>query len=145
MKYLMLISHGSLANGLKNTLEMFIDCEHSNDVIALGLENGQSVDAFKSSLRNALAHIGDDDSLVILADTVGGSPLTATCSILEEIGKLQTSIIFTGMNLQMAITSFYGKDEMGREELIAEILSESKEAIEEFNIDVEDNDDDEDI
>ena len=43
MKYLILVSHGGLAEGLKTSLALFAG-DKMNQVIAVGLKEGKSVD-----------------------------------------------------------------------------------------------------
>ena len=51
-----------------------------------------------------------DDSVLVLADIVGGSPLTTAATVLEEAGKLDGALILGGMNLTMALTAVVMKD-----------------------------------
>ena len=50
MNYLILVSHGGLAEGLRTSLEMFAE-DAMAEVIALGLKNGSSVDEFAEEFR----------------------------------------------------------------------------------------------
>ena len=45
MKYLILVSHGGLAEGLKSSLSMFAS-DKVDDVIAIGLKDGESLAGF---------------------------------------------------------------------------------------------------
>ena len=56
MNYLILVSHGGLAEGLRTSLEMFAE-DAMAEVIALGLKNGSSVDEFAEEFRMAVSHI----------------------------------------------------------------------------------------
>ena len=86
MKYLLLVSHGGFAQGLKTSLAMFAE-DKVSQVIAVGLENGKSVDDFAETFRQALSNLKDEDSVVVLADIVGGSPLTTACNVLADLGN----------------------------------------------------------
>ena len=87
MKYLILVSHGGLAEGLKTSLAMFAG-DKMNQVIAVGLKEGKSVDDFAVDFRESISELTADDSVLVLADIVGGSPLTTAATVLEEAGKL---------------------------------------------------------
>ncbi len=104
MKYLVLVSHGGLAEGLKSSLAMFAG-DKIDQVIAVGLKEGKSVDDFAHDFGQALAPLTDEDSVLVLADIVGGSPLTTAATVLDEQGKLSTALILGGMNLTMALTA----------------------------------------
>ena len=133
MNYLVLVSHGGFAQGLKTSLAMFA-ADKMDQVIAVGLENGQSVDEFALVFREAVFGLTADDSVVVLADIVGGSPLTTALGVLEEKGLLQTATVLGGMNLPMAITSAVMKDMLEGPDLVAAVLPEAQAALQEFQV-----------
>ena len=55
MKYLVLVSHGEFA---------------------AGLPDGKTADEFAEIFKESVKDIHEDDEIVLLADIVGGSPLT---------------------------------------------------------------------
>ena len=87
MKYLVLVSHGGLAVGVQSSLKMFAG-DKTDQVIAVGLQEGKSVDDFAVDFTQALSGLSADDSVLVLADIVGGSPLTTAASVLADMGKL---------------------------------------------------------
>ena len=145
MKYLVLVSHGGLAEGLKSSLAMFAG-DKIDQVIAVGLKEGKSVDDFAHDFRQALAPspLTDEDSVLVLADIVGGSPLTTAATVLEEQGKLSRALILGGMNLTMALTAVVMKDMMEGADLAQVILSEASTALQEFALASVEGDDEED-
>ena len=143
MKYLVLVSHGGLAEGLKSSLAMFAG-DKIDQVIAVGLKEGKSVDDFAHDFRQAISHLTDEDSVLVLADIVGGSPLTTAATVLEEQGKLSTALILGGMNLTMALTAVVMKDMMEGVDLAQVILSEASTALQEFALAPVEGDDEED-
>lgn len=145
MKYVFLVSHGKFAEGLKTSLEMFTgDTER---IFAIGLHNGKSADDFKQEVKSLLDQhkFSADDEFVILADLIGGSPLTSFLSVAADYGLLDRATILGGMNFTMALTVAVSLDGMDRETLAATALSEAKEALKEYKLsaDSADNDDDE--
>lgn len=143
MKYVILVSHGGLSQGLKSTLSMFAG-DKIEQVLALSLEPGQSVDAFAEVCRQELAQVDQDRNFLVLADIVGGSPLTTLCGVLEELGKLSSTQVFGGMNLPMALTSLVMKDALEGPDLAKAVLAEAGSALQEFIVSSSDEDDDED-
>ena len=103
MKYLVLVSHGGLAAGVQSSLKMFAG-DKTDQVIAVGLQEGKSVDDFAVDFTQALDGLSTDDSVLVLADIVGGSPLTTAASVLADIGKLDSAVILGGLNLTMGLT-----------------------------------------
>ena len=144
MNYLLLISHGGLARGLKESLAMFAG-DKIDEVIALGLKEGQTVDQFGVEVKEALSFLKGEDSLVVVADIVGGSPLTTACSVLAELGKLETATVLGGMNLTMALTALVMKDNLDGEALAEAILAEAASALQEFTVASDEDGDDDDI
>ena len=143
MKYLVLVSHGGFAEGLKTSLAMFAG-DKMDQVIAVGLQNGKSVDDFAVDFKAAMAPLKEDDSVVVLADIVGGSPLTTACGVLDELGKLDTAVVLGGMNLPMALTSVVMKDALEGADFVAAVLPEAQAALQEFKVTSDDADDEDD-
>ena len=141
MKYLLLVSHGGLAEGLKTSLAMFAE-DKMDQVIAVGLKNGKTVDDFAQDFRQAISGLTAEDSVIVLADIVGGSPLTTACSVLDELGKLDDAVILGGMNLPMAITSAVMKDMLEGDAFVQAVLPEAQAALQEFKIASDDEEDD---
>lgn len=143
MKYLVLVSHGGFAEGLKSSLAMFAE-DKMDQVIAVGLKNGSSVDEFALEVRSALESLTLEDSVVVLADIVGGSPLTTALGVLDKKGLLPTATVLGGMNLPMAVTSVVMKDALEGDAFVAAVLPEASAALQEFKVGTEDEDDVED-
>lgn len=141
MKYLLLVSHGGFAEGLKTSLAMFAG-DKMDQVIAVGLKNGKTVDDFAQDFRQAISGLTAEDSVIVLADIVGGSPLTTACSVLDELGKLDDAVILGGMNLPMAITSAVMKDMLEGDAFVQAVLPEAQAALQEFKIASDDEEDD---
>lgn len=141
MKYLLLVSHGGFAEGLKTSLAMFAG-DKMDQVIAIGLKDGKTVDDFAKDFRQAISGLTAEDSVIVLADIVGGSPLTTACSVLDELGKLDDAVILGGMNLPMAITSAVMKDMLEGDAFVQAVLPEAQAALQEFKIASDDEEDD---
>ena len=138
MKHLILVSHGGLAEGLKSSLSMFAS-DKVDDVIAIGLKDGGSLADFSVEVKNVIGSLNENDSVLVLADIVGGSPLTTVATVLEEFGKLENATILGGMNLTMALTAVVMKDILTGSELVSMILNESSSALQEFEVGSDDN------
>ncbi len=82
MKYLVLVSHGGLAEGLKTSLAMFSG-DKMDQVIAVGLKKENQL-MTSQLISEGISGLTADDSVLVLADIVGGSPLTTAATVLEE-------------------------------------------------------------
>ncbi|WEV44602.1 PTS fructose transporter subunit IIA [Streptococcaceae bacterium ESL0687] len=139
MKYLLLVSHGGLAEGVKSSLKMFTDGDLDH-VIALGLKDKESVSDFSNRVRRELAGL-DEHELIVLADIIGGSPLTSLMDLLSETKDLEDMVVLGGMNLTMALTAFVMKDILEADELRETVLKEAGDALKEFVISSDEDDD----
>lgn len=140
MKYVVLVSHGQFAPGLKNALGMLAG--DRKDLIACGLEDGKSADQFAVEFSEAISSITEDDEILMLADIIGGSPLTTAANVIVEKGLGANTRAVGGMNLPLALTALLMKDAMDLDTLKESIQLEAKEALREFVFagDVEDED-----
>ena len=132
MKYVVLVSHGTFASGLKSVLAMLAGGERE-DVISVGLEDGMSADTFAENFRNAISGIKDE--IILLGDIIGGSPMTNALEQISKKGLEEQTVVFGGMNLAMALTATLMKDDVDTELLKDSLISEAKNAIKEFVLD----------
>ncbi|MGT2847348.1 PTS sugar transporter subunit IIA [Streptococcus massiliensis] len=144
MKYLILVSHGGLAEGVQSSLAMFAG-DKTDQVLAAGLQNGKSVDDFAEEFRKVIAPLKAEDSVLVMADIVGGSPLTTALNVLAEKGLLETATVLGGMNLTMALTGLVMKDLLEGKDLVDNILSEATSALQEFSVVADDDEDEDDV
>ncbi|MFC6163959.1 PTS sugar transporter subunit IIA [Lactiplantibacillus dongliensis] len=133
MKYLLLVSHGDFSSGLKQTLSMFAGGDPINSVIAVGLKPDEAASTLGKQFEATLAELPADAQFIVLADVIGGSPLTTVCNVLNNHGKLQDSLIIGGMNFPMAITATMSKDTLDNAALKEKIFAEATSAIKVFN------------
>lgn len=146
MKYLIMVSHGRFAEGVKTSLEMFAG-DAINRVFALCLHDGKSADDFKNDVENFLKehHFEDNDEFVVLADIIGGSPLTTFLNVFSEHNLLERSVVLGGMNFTMALTATVSLDTMDKEAIAKTALSEAKTALQQYEIPTSADDDEDDI
>ena len=135
MKYLVLVSHGEFAAGLKTSLMMLAG--QRDDVIASGLPDGKTADEFAEIFKESVKDIHEDDEIVLLADIVGGSPLTTALNVLAEKGLMEKTTTIGGMNLPSVLM----KDTLQGDSFVQAVLSEATTALQEFKV-VEDDEDD---
>ena len=131
MKYLVLVSHGEFAAGLKTSLMMLAG--QRDDVIASGLPDGKTADEFAEIFKESVKDIHEDDEI--------GSPLTTALNVLAEKGLMEKTTTIGGMNLPLALTSVLMKDTLQGDSFVQAVLSEATTALQEFKV-VEDDEDD---
>lgn len=146
MKYLIMVSHGRFAEGVKTSLEMFAG-DANDRVFALCLHNGKSADDFKKEVEEFLdkQNFNDNDEFVVLADIIGGSPLTTFLNVFSERGYMDRAVVLGGMNFTMALTATVSLDTMDKDAIAKQALSEAKTAIQQYQLPSNDASDDDDI
>ena len=144
MKYVIMISHGEFAPGLRSAV--FMMTGPKDEVLCTNLRADMSADQFQENFRTLVAPISPEkDEIILLCDILGGSPMTKALEVLSERNLLDKSIVLTGMNMPMAMTAVIMKDVLeDREALKNTIISESQNAVAEFKP-VADDDADDDI
>ena len=139
MKYLLLVSHGTMAPGVHSVIRMLLG--DRDDVLSYSMDDGVSADAFVAELENVIAPIGADDSVVVLGDIIGGSPLTNTLNTLTQKGLLPKTIALGGMSLPMAISVLMAMDDGADDAtLIASAISEAREGARQVELALDDED-----
>ena len=141
MKYVVLVSHGTFAPGLKSVLAMLAGGERE-DVISVGLEDGMSADQFAEKFQDAIGCIKAEDEIILLGDIIGGSPMTNALEQISKKGLEGQTIVFGGMNLAMALTATIMKDDVDKDLLKDALISEAQNAIKEFVLESPDDEED---
>lgn len=138
MKLLILVSHGQFSKGVHKTLEMFVG--NRDDVVSIGLNENETAGAFALRVDSLIETYQEYDEYLILADMIGGSPLTTLMNCFQKKNLLNKAVIFGGMNLPMTINAVLMKEDLDLTK--ANILSEAKKSIKEVKLN---NDEDDDI
>jgi len=112
---ILVISHGSLAAGLLESLRMI--CGEVPGVSALTYFEGEDTRGFAESLRRALQEYGPD--VLVFADLFGGTPFN---QLVTSCRDLPCSII-TGVNLPTLIEAVSLREQFHGEALVREILT----------------------
>lgn len=133
MKYLLLVSHGNFSRGLKQTLSMFVG-NSIDTVLAIGLCSNESADTLENRVDSYLRLLPKETQFIVLADIIGGSPLTVVCNVLNKQKRLAKSVIIGGMNFPMALTAIMSKETLDIVQLKNKILTESTRAIKSLDI-----------
>lgn len=143
MKYVILVSHGEFATGLHKAVTMFSG-EDRTDVLSTCLRNGMGADEFAANMEALITDIGEEDEIILFADIVGGSPLTTAANVIAQKGMLSRTIMIGGMNLPLVLSTIFTKDvsEDLNADLQNTVIPESREAIRQFFVEMEEETDD---
>ena len=141
MKYVVLVSHGTFAQGLHSVLKMLAGGDRA-DVLSTGMEDGMRADVFAERFKETISPIGDEDEIILLADIIGGSPLTNALDVAAKAGMLDRTRAYGGMNLPMALTAVLMKDTVDKDTLEMSMLTESKNAMARMELHTEEDGED---
>lgn len=139
MNYLIMVSHGQFASGLKNALTMLVG--DKKECLAIGLEDGKGIDDFTILMKEAICDIHPEDAIVLVGDLIGGSPLTTAMNLLSEHGLSQNLVVIGGMNLPLVLTTALMKDTYHGQELVDQVLQEANAGLRQFSFVVDEEDD----
>lgn len=141
MKYVVLVSHGTFAQGLHSVLKMLAGGDRA-DVLSTGMEDGMGADVFAERFKETISPIGDEDEIILLADIIGGSPLTNALDVAAKAGMLDRTRAYGGMNLPMALTAVLMKDTVNKDTLEMSMLTGSKNAMARMELHTEEDGED---
>ncbi|MFW2490167.1 PTS fructose transporter subunit IIA [Clostridium chromiireducens] len=122
MVQIILVSHGNLAKGMKDTLDMIIG--DVSMVEAFSSYRDEDVNT-RESIEAIIKENYDKKDIYILTDILGGSVNTEIMSLINNYPKIH---VLTGMNLPLVISLVTQVGEIS-ESLLQDIIEESKQGI----------------
>ncbi len=140
MKYVVLVSHGTMAPGLHNALSMLAGGGRE-DILSTSLENGMGASDFAECVRKCIAKITEEDEILLFGDLVGGSPLTTAANVIAEQGLMGKTVMLGGMNLPLALSAVLMKDTMDTKELVEMLIPEAREELKRFEVESNESED----
>ena len=144
MKYLLMVSHGTMAPGVHSVIKMLLG--DRDFVLSHSMEDGVSADDFVAALTSVIDCIKADDSVVVLGDIVGGSPLTNTLNVLTQRGLLANTVAFGGLSLPMAIAALMAiEDGLDDATLVQSVVDEAREGARQVVLALDEEEDEEDL
>lgn len=141
MKTVVLVSHGNFAEGLADALSMLAG--KRSDLISCTLKDGSSADDFAKEFEKKIENLKEEDEILLLGDLIGGSPMTTACNVIAEKGLAPKTRVLGGMNLPLALCALLMKDSMDLDTLKESILGEGKEAMKEFVLSTDEDEEEE--
>lgn len=126
MVQIILASHGDLAKGMKDTLNMIIG--DVSMIEAFSSYRDEYVNT-REAIKNIVKENYDRKNIFILTDIFGGSVNTEVMSLISKYPKIH---VFSGMNLPLVISLATQVNEIS-ESSLQEIIQESKNGIVDCN------------
>lgn len=138
MNRVLLVSHGLFAEGIKDSLEMFVGVKDNVDCCILASTEDLAV--FEAKLQAKLDTYDGDDQVLVLADLIGGSPLTTTMKLLANKYDQENFKVLGGMNFATALSAVLNI-ENGLKDACETALREGKNALNELVLETDDEED----
>ena len=132
MRYLLFVSHGTLASGMTQALGMLVG--EREDVRQVAFQDGMGLPEFKVEVEKVLEPMTPEDEVIVMADLVSGSPLTTTMAAISEKLGLANVRAIGGMNLPMAVTAIEEEDSP-LDETVAAMMACATEQVKQFSTD----------
>jgi len=132
MKYVILVSHGTFAHGLKSAVLMMSG--QRDDILSTSLEEGMGTNEFAENFAKLVEPITHDDEILLFSDILSGSPFTTSIEVLNQKNLFDKTTVFAGMNMPMVLTAVLMKDNFEKPDLIEATLSEGKLGVTLFEI-----------
>lgn len=99
---LLLISHGKMAEGMLDSLNLIMG--DSEQIATTSLEAGQDFESFKQDVVSSIQSVNTGDGVLVFVDLFGASPCNATQYATLELKEKDVHIrTITGMNLPMLL------------------------------------------
>ena len=117
MKQIMIMSHSIFAEGIKSACEDMLGPQ--NDIITIGFTNNAE---FEKTISDKLDKIPEEDELILLFDSMRGTPCTAVIELLRKKNISKKSLLLTGINLPVLEQVIRYKEEMSLEELKDKVM-----------------------
>ncbi|SRR5690554_3505400 len=111
---LLIVTHGKMASGLLNAVEMIIG-KHDN-VAALELSEQDQVEAFKQRIEQALDDVQGDDGVIIFVDMLGATPFNLSARVALERDNVE---VITGVNLPLLLEIIMQREHASFKQLVA--------------------------
>lgn len=124
MKYVILVSHGFFAQGLRSAILMMTG--KRDDILSTSLEDGMGTNQFEDNFVKLVEPITHDDEILLFSDILSGSPFTKSIEVLNNRGLFDKTTVFAGMNMPMVLTAVLMKDNIEKADLIEATLSEGR-------------------
>lgn len=137
MRNIVLVSHGTLAEGVYRAAKMIYGDLKNVDYLCL--EENMDIESFRQKLSILLDNIKNSDEIVLLADLKGGSPYTSAATLLSEKGMLEKSVIISGLNLPLILTVLFEKNKL-EEKALSRVINEARTGIMKFELENDDQD-----
>lgn len=129
MKGILLVTHGSLAQGIYESCQMIVGEKENIFTLSLGEEG---VEIFRHQLEEKLNQMETMyNDVIIVTDIPNATPYNECCRYL--LSHQSSSKLISGMNLTMIIElAIFSSTDMQTDELCLQVLESAKQSLTKF-------------
>jgi len=128
MKGILLVSHGKLSEGMKDSLQLFSGKLEQLDSLSLNAE--QDIQEFGNQLKEKVNMLDSGQGVVIFCDLAFGTPSNVSAQLLKSPEYKDRVQIVSGMNLPMVLEFIHQRT---GEIDFSDLIQIGKEGIIDFN------------
>lgn len=128
MKGILLVSHGKLSEGMKDSLQLFSGKLEQLDSLSLNAE--QDIQEFGNQLKEKVDMLDSGQGVVIFCDLAFGTPSNVSAQLLKSPEYKDRVQIVSGMNLPMVLEFIHQRT---GEIDFSDLIQIGKEGIIDFN------------
>ncbi len=136
MQKIIVVTHGKLASGIKNTLEMLVG-DASELQVVMQADQGQV--KFEEELSACLAN--KEDEYLVFTDIEGGSPAQTMLKLKYQLQA--RAIIISGLSLPMLLEAYLLRNTIELQELADKVQLTGQTSIKQLDLVFEASEDDE--
>jgi PTS system mannose-specific IIA component len=121
---IVVVSHGPLAEGLKDAAEMIVGPQERFQ--AIGMDAAADMDRLREQIEGTVAEVGagNDAGVLVLVDLMGGSPSNASAYLAA-----QGTPVICGANLPMLLEVLMAREHASIQELTDIALQTGKDGV----------------
>ncbi|RLK63489.1 PTS sugar transporter subunit IIA [Atopobacter sp. AH10] len=101
MFHIVIASHGSLSQGLKDAADVIIG--NVDHISTISLNKGESIEAFGSQLKSLIEEKNSEDGVLVFTDLLSASPYNQSVMAIYEMEQVDKVHILTGVNMPMLL------------------------------------------
>ena len=117
MKGILLVSHGGLAKGMKDSIEMING--YQENLRYVGIEPNEGGEQFEKKMIKEEEALGEVDKILIFCDLLGGTP----CNIaMKNYYQDEKYIVISGMNSPMVLSAILN-EEISKNNIISDAIT----------------------
>lgn len=117
---ILVVTHGQLAEGLKESARMFFG-DMVDDLNTVGLFPGDSPETLQNKVVQKINEIDDGDGVLVFVDIFAGSPFNVTAIVIDELKESHKLACFTGVNMPLLMEALGCCQTMKLDEMVAHL------------------------